>query len=434
MKYEKLTGAAQYALEALKNAGADKAAVAAFNGSTTEFNIDGGEFSLMRTIFNEGVGVTAYVGGRNGGASTNALDRESIDGAARDAVAAAQSAVPDDAWDISPACEPQDFPSGALECDRDAFFEAVKKLKNDIAAGWPNILIEQLVASYHYGASVKLNSNGVRFTGESGRYEVYLMFSAHDGDKSSSFFGSGVVFTDPTQPIIDMGSIRADLDAVSKQTDPKAFHGKFDGTLVLTPAMFGEFIGLAAENFASGGVIIEGTSPWKDKLGTQVADPRLNVRFAPLDPAIVGAERVTEDLFVSEDFDFIKDGVLQCFLLSLYASNKTGFDRAKNSSWALVVPAGDTPLEELVAGVDKGLLLGRFSGGQPGTNGDFSGVAKNSFLIENGKIKNAVTETMVNGNLGEIVKRVRFISSELCLDGGSVVPYIAVDGIVISGK
>ena len=119
MKYEKLTGAAQYALEALKNAGADKAVVTAFNGSTTEFNIDGGEFSLMRTIFNEGVGVTAYVGGRNGGASTNALDRESIDGAARDAVAAAQSAVPDDAWDISPACEPQDFPSGALECDRE---------------------------------------------------------------------------------------------------------------------------------------------------------------------------------------------------------------------------------------------------------------------------------------------------------------------------
>ena len=61
-------------------------------------------------------------------------------------------------------------------------------------------------------------------------------------------------------------------------------------------------------------------------------------------------------------------------------------------------------------------------------------MAKNSFLIEDGKIKNAVTETMVNGNLGEVVKNIRAISKELCLDGGMVMPYIAVDGIVISGK
>ena len=33
--------------------------------------------------------------------------------------------------------------------------------------------------------------------------------------------------------------------------------------------------------------------------------------------------------------------------------------------------------------VERGVLLGRFSGGSPSPSGDFSGVAKNSFLIEN---------------------------------------------------
>ena len=61
-------------------------------------------------------------------------------------------------------------------------------------------------------------------------------------------------------------------------------------------------------------------------------------------------------------------------------------------------------------------------------------MAKNSFLIENGKVKCAVTETMVNGNLGEAFRHIRGISKELLCDGESVVPYIAVDGIVISGK
>lgn len=41
---------------------------------------------------------------------------------------------------------------------------------------------------------------------------------------------------------------------------------------------------------------------------------------------------------------------------------------------------------------------------------------------------------MVNGNLGDIVKNIRDISKEVVCDGGSVVLYIAVDGVVISGK
>ncbi len=433
MNKEKILSAAQYALDALKNAGADKAYVTAAFGGTTEFNIDGGEFSLLRTIFNEAVSVTAFVGGRKGTASTNALDRESLDRAVSDAVAAAGSGVPDDAWDISPKGEGE-FTDGCLECDKDAFFAAIGKLKRDVEERWPNILMEQLIASHRYTQSVYLNSNGARYVEERGRYETDLMFSAHDGDKASSFFGTGAVFTDPAKPIVEMGSIAADLEAVSKQTDPKSIGGKFEGTLVLTPMMLGEFIGLAAENFASDGVIIEGTSPWKDKLGKQVADTRLNVRLAPHDPEIVCGERVTSDGFVSEDYDFIRDGVLQCFPLSLYASNKTGFGRAKNTSGAVVVPAGDTPLEQLIAGVDRGLLLGRFSGGQPGTNGDFSGVAKNSFLIENGKVTDAVSEIMINGNLADLLMNLRGISKERVADGMSVLPYAAFDGVTISGK
>ncbi|MBR3643336.1 MAG: TldD/PmbA family protein, partial [Parasporobacterium sp.] len=106
----------------------------------------------------------------------------------------------------------------------------------------------------------------------------------------------------------------------------------------------------------------------------------------------------------------------------------------KNTGNDLVVEPGDRTLEEMIASVDKGLIMGAYSGGEPGANGEFSGVAKNSFLIENGKIKCAVSETMVNGNLGEAFKHIRGISKELRCDGGSVIPYIAVDGIVISGK
>ena len=95
---------------------------------------------------------------------------------------------------------------------------------------------------------------------------------------------------------------------------------------------------------------------------------------------------------------------------------------------------GESSLEDILSGIDKGLVLNRFSGGQPGTNGDFSGVAKNSFLIENGKVTDAVSETMVSGNLAELLLQIRGISKERLCDGATVLPWIAFDGVTISGK
>ena len=45
-----------------------------------------------------------------------------------------------------------------------------------------------------------------------------------------------------------------------------------------------------------------------------------------------------------------------------------------------------------------------------------------------------MTETMVNGNLGDAFRNIRGISREVLCNGSMVIPYIAVDGIVVSGK
>ena len=169
-------------------------------------------------------------------------------------------------------------------------------------------------------------------------------------------------------------------------------------------------------------------------LSEKVASGLLTVGLKPYDERIVSGERGTSDGYRSEDVTLIDRGVLKAHLLNLYASKKTGRPVVKNTGFDLVVDNGDTPLADMIASVDRGLLLGGFSGGDPGTNGEFSGVAKNSFLIENGKVKCAVTETMVNGNLGELVKNIRAVSRETCCDGNMVLPYLAADGVIVSGK
>jgi len=45
-----------------------------------------------------------------------------------------------------------------------------------------------------------------------------------------------------------------------------------------------------------------------------------------------------------------------------------------------------------------------------------------------------VNETIISGNIMEILQNIIAISADLVADGGSVLPWIAMDGVTISGK
>ena len=86
----------------------------------------------------------------------------------------------------------------------------------------------------------------------------------------------------------------------------------------------------------------------------------------------------------------------------------------------------------MIKGIDNGILLNRFSGASPGPSGDVSGVAKNSFLIENGAVAGALKETMVSFNIIDVLGKID-ISKERCCNGYSILPWCCFDGITISG-
>ena len=117
-----------------------------------------------------------------------------------------------------------------------------------------------------------------------------------------------------------------------------------------------------------------------------------------------------------------------------YGAAKTGRERSANTQSCYVVDPGETTLAEMIASVSNGLLLNRISGGAPASNGDVSAVAKNSFLIRDGKIAGAVTETMLSGNIAAMLKQITAISKERISDGASILPWIKTTGVTISGK
>ncbi len=399
-----------------------------------ELNVENGSFKLMRTVFNNSGSLTVFTDNRMGTARGNDITEEGIRKLIGDASAAAASSPEDPCHDIAPDQGKDVFRQGVQEADLDKFVDRIREFLNTVKTDYPKVRIMAAIGSFDSWHWLSRNTNGTEFEGFGGQYGFMIEICASDGEKTTGLDYTGFSTASLDRPLIENSDIRKKLEDIQNSIYPDTMEGKFEGTVILTPGCASQFISMLLQNYIGSRVIMDGTSLWLNKVGEQVADEKLTIALKPYDKRIINGERGTGDGFRSEDVTLIDRGVLKTHWLDLYAANKTGRPVVKNTAFDLVVEPGNTSLQDMIASIDKGLILGGFSGGEPGTNGEFSGVAKNSFLIENGKIKNAVTETMVNGNLGEIVKRVRFISSELCLDGGSVVPYIAVDGIVISGK
>ena len=431
---ETLKKTAQDAVAALQAAGADKAQANVSYTITHEFNVDGGEFSLFRTLFDKQLAMTAIQGGRKGIVAQNRYDEATLRESAKACLEAAASAQPDENWDFAPLSQNEDFVLGEVTPDTDKLFFRCQELMASVKERFPTIIMEQMIVAHKEVLKAKANSYGVLFSTHQGSYQVQLMFSAHEGEKASSFFGGGVIADNLDKPFLELGSIEKDLADVERQIDTTSVGGKFEGTMVVTPGGVGELFYSLLADFAGEGGLLSGTSPWKDKLGEKVADERITLSLAPLDERIVCGDRTTSDGFRAENFDIIKDGKLSAFFLSLYAANKLKLPRGKNDSFNVVIAPGDKSIDEIISTIDRGIVIGRFSGGQPSSNGDFSGVAKNGFLIENGKIGPALSETMIAGNLADMLNHLRAISREQVADGMSVLPYMVFDGITISGK
>ena len=432
---ERLNELARDILAEAKAQGADYAQCSVSESEKKEFNVDGGRFSLMRTLYNRNVVITVLKEQRKGTVQINQFESEAIRDAVRDAIAAAESGKPDPAWEYAEGPVEQEFTDGAPDCDTDKLFERTKELLETIRLRHPKILMEQMITEHDAGYEVFMTSRGVTYRTRSGAYSFSLMYSGHEGEKSTSFYGSDIKLKDLDKPVIECGFIERDLAMVEKQIDPKTLEGKFTGPVVLAPYALAEIVlWTIIGNFVSDSCLIDGTSIWKDKLGEQVADPAFSMSFEPYNEDVVVRSRHTGEGYPTEDFDLIRDGKLVSFVLSQYGANKTGGKRSGNTGSNMRIKAGEKTLEELISGIEKGILVMRFSGGQPAPSGEFSGVAKNSFLIENGKITEALSETMISGCVPEMLKNIHGISSDVLTDGDGSLPYIAFNGLTISGK
>ncbi len=418
----------------LKEKGINRFAYWIVQKEERELNYENAAFSLYRTVFNNSVSLKVICDQKSGSASCNDFSAPALSGLVETAYSSAKSAPPDPAHDFAPFQEQETFRAGCAFPDMDLLFTRFSDLTASIGKEYPQIELMLSTAKHTAYKTLYVNSNGTELKKTGGAYTVMLEFSASDGEKNTGLDAVGVSLADLSAPLISCGNIRAHLADTVAQLSLVPSLGKFTGKVIFTPDCLAQFLGYLLENYAGDGVVLDGTGLWKDKVGQKVVDERISLTLSVSHPALVDPERITSDGYKSVDVPLIGKGVLKSLPIGLYTANKTGKTVCRNTGGNLVMACGGDALADMIASVDRGLLVGGFSGGMPGANGEFSGVAKNSFFIENGRIAGAVSETMINGNLGDMFSSVFGVSRESVADGETVLPWLGVDGIVISGK
>ncbi|HHW19027.1 MAG TPA: TldD/PmbA family protein [Firmicutes bacterium] len=424
---------AKSGLDALLKAGAEKAQCLLSLTDKHEMNVDAGELSLFRTTFDTRLSMTAIKGQKKGSSSVNKADSESIEKAAAEALAIADASQPDEANDIAAYQVPQEFSAGSDSPDFDRMHYRLKELLNTVRARYPKIVLRQAYLDFTRERRYLVNSNGVDFVSTKGVYRCFIIFSSRDGEKVSSFNYTGVAMKDLEKEIIECGSIDILLRQSTEQIITRSVGTKFVGDVIVAPDCLEDVLGFLTASI-SDRPVISGTSIYKDKLNQPVASPLLTVHSKPVSDEICDGYFLTQDGYAARNSTIVDRGILRTFLLSLYGSRKTGKERSVNDGRAFVVEPGHTSFEDMVKAVKKGILLVRFSGGRPNENGDFAGVAKNSYYIEDGEIKYPISETMISGNFAQMLRNITAVSSERIDYGFAVLPWVAFSGVVISGK
>ncbi|MCR9206089.1 MAG: TldD/PmbA family protein [Halobacteriovoraceae bacterium] len=421
----------QTTLKNLTEAGAGKANVISGHTSFDELVYENDSFTLLRSVDEFSASLTAIVDQKKGGYTINQLSEENLKTAANKTLDIANAGKADDAFDICEGPKKMEFSHGPQEADKEAMMKMIQDFVARAGKEYPSIGLRTCTVKFTQGRTHFGNTSGVEAFAKKGYYTFSVLFNAQEGKNSSSMNYDGLDFTDFNIDLLSDERFGKTFKDTIAHLKAKKLGRNITGKAIFMPSCWQGFISFAL-NHLSNGSLISKTSRLQGKVGEKVASSYFHLESRPQDPIFANPNFLTSDGIETQNQTIFDRGVLKTYLLDLYGKNKLGEKDVSNFASRLYMPKGETSLEEMISGIDEGILVGRFSGGYPNTNGDFSGIAKNSFLIKDGKIDMALSETMISGNLFDVMEKIYATSSEVYENGTCHLPYVATENVTIS--
>ena len=421
----------------------------ASRGSSTEVKAYSGEVESFTSATSAGIGIRVIRDGRVGFAHAGTLDASVIAetlAEARDNVAFAE---PDEWVGLSE-------PDGGTPITHDHWDDSVASLPTEAKIQMAIDLEAKVlgldgrvtgVRSSMYSDSTAeialATSTGIRAIDSGTGAYVSVSAMAKDGDDTQIAGGYDVNFG-PASLSID----KAADDAVHRVTrllgasQPRS--GKL--TLVLEPRMASSIIGIVV-GMLNGERVLKGTTPFLDRVGEPIASPLLTVLDDPTDGRSFGATSVDAEGQTCRAQTLIDAGVLGGFQHNTYTGRRSGEGTTANAvrgyrsspgvgAHAVITAPGEGTLDDIIAGVDNGVLVTSMSGLHSGVNaisGDFS-VGAEGLMIRNGELAEPFREATIASTVQKMLTNIVAVGADTeWQPGGSGPVSLAIADVSLSG-
>lgn len=180
----------------------------------------------------------------------------------------------------------------------------------------------------------------------------------------------------------------------------------------------------------NGKIVLDGVSPLKDKQGKQVFDKRFSLWDDATLPYQIASYPCDDEGVPGQRTPLVEQGVVSQFLYDLQTAALANTQSTGNggrqgglpvpSPSSLVIGEGDVSFWDMVKDIKEGLIIEQLMGAEQGNilNGDFSGNVLLGFKVEKGEITGRVKDTMVFGNVYQILKQLEALGREAKWVGG----------------
>jgi PmbA protein len=409
---------ARWSADFAGKSGADEAAVDLYQSRDIETEFREGKLDKLKESTESSLSLTIYVNNRYSNHSTNDIRKESLKKFIEEAVSMTKY-LSEDPYRSLP--DPKYY-EGRKEIDLQIYDSKYRSINSeqrvDIARQIEKIASEQsdkiisCTAGYSdsFTESTKVHSNGFEGDRESTYFSAGVEVTVDDGQggRPEDWYWATVRYFNEL-PSAEFLAKNAAERALGKIGQSKMESGKYDMIVENRSAgrlLYSLYRPMRASSIQQKNSFLEG------KLDEKIASEKLSVIDDPFIPKGLGSRTYDGEGLATRRRALIDKGVLKSFLVDSYYGKKLGIEPNSGSTGNVVLEYGDQSLDELIAGMEKGIMVTSFIGGNSNsTTGDFSFGIVGKY-VENGKIVKPINEMNISGNLIDLLNQLKYVGND----------------------
>ncbi|MGK2859759.1 MAG: TldD/PmbA family protein [Thermoanaerobaculia bacterium] len=432
---------AQSCIEIAKRKGAKEASAGAYRVRNVDFQWRDGKAEKVEESTTRGVQLAVFADERYAVVSTSDLRPDALETFIGDAVVLAKSL----AKDPYRALPDPELYKGQSNVDlglEDPKYDTVtpeirQKIAKEAEAAARAVKGSEAILSVTSNVSDTLserflvNSNGFSGKRRDTTFFVSAQVSVKDKDgrrpEDYSYAGARQFSAVPAGAIIGREAGERTIARLGAKKGDSA-----EMTMVIDHRASGRMVSFLMQPL-SGGALQQKRSFLEGKLGQQVFSDKMTVVDDPFIPKAFGSRLFDHEGIAAKLRPVVEAGVLKSYYIDSYYGRKLGVTPTSGSASNLRWTLGDKSRDALVAGLQDGILVTGFLGGNSNSlTGDFS-LGVQGFRIRGGKLAEPVGEMNISGNHLEFWKKLAAVGNDPFPYSSMRTPTLVFDGVSFAG-